>query len=573
MSPFRIPQAYNADLVINPPETKLMVGKLLCFDVETDEQDNFVGIALTQDGYYVEYFTELHYEVKTLLEENKLLGHGAKFDIDMLTKWGVNTSISMLVDDTKIMAYVFDSSNPSFGLKDLAKKYLKLEWPTYQEMVHPDPEKPHTKVTLDKRDKEDVAHYCGMDALSTFRLYKYFMQRYSTEQKNYYLTLEMPFYHLLYKMEKKGVQIDVDYLKKLDGELETELIEAEKGLRAIYPGDYDINSPKQMLKVLQDMGHSIESTGKTILDTLLPDPFIEQLLKYRKVHKLQKTYTKGLLKIPTLPRVHTKFNQVNKDDHGIITGRISSSDPNLQNIPKVDKKETNKLGSLIRKLFIAAPGHTLLCADYSQVEYRLLAEMSNDPILVDAFKNGEDVHEAAGKLLNKDRAFGKTFNFASVYGAGDKRIAAMAKITPEEANALLTKYWAGMKKAAVWVTAQKFLAKKNGGVKTILGRFIPILDIRDKNKYKRFAAERRAVNYTIQGSCADILKKAMLDMYRDGIMPILQVHDELIFEVPDGTDKEAFRSKVVSYLQNAIRLKNVELTVEAKYGSNWSECK
>lgn len=566
------PHLYGARLHINEPYV-LDLDKPMAFDVETDEQDNFVGVAFCQHSDDVYYYSELNDDVKKALQASWLIGHGARFDIDMVQKWGLNTSISSLKFDTKIASYVLNSTLPSHSLKDLGKYYLDWTWPTYKQMVHPDPEHPKTKLTLDKQSVEAVGRYCGMDALATWWLYNRFIQLMNESQRKFFNEIEMPMYQLLHYVEKAGVQIDMEYLHKLDTDLAHDLVVFDENLRKIHPGTYNLKSPKQLLVVLKEQGFDLNTTKSEVLRSLLPHPFIEVLLKYRKLDKLHSTYTQGLLKLKTLPRVHTRFNQVTQDDHGIVTGRLSSSEPNLQNIPRVDKKKPDVYGSKIRRLFIPKSGHELLAVDYSQVEYRLFAHFTQDPVLLEAFKNDRDVHEETGKLVGADRGVGKTLNFAAIYGAQPKKIAQTANITEDAAIKMLDLYWRKMPKAAAWVTRTKYFARKTSGITTLFGRFIPIPSFGSKNPWERMAAERQAVNYVIQGSAAEIIKKAMLNLFDNGILPNLQVHDELLFEVPHSELLDRYRELVVDTMQNCVKLNNVNLKVEVGYGRNWAEAK
>lgn len=565
------PHLYNARLHINKPYV-LDLGKPIAFDVETDEKDNFVGVAFCQHSDDVYYYSELRDDVRMALQAYSLVGHGARFDMDMVEKWGIPTPISHLKFDTKIASYVLNSTLPSHGLKDLAKHYLDWTWPTYKQMIHPDAEHVRTKVTLNLQPVETVARYCAMDALATWYLYNRFTQKMTTEQTKFFEEIEMPMYRLLHQVEKLGVQVDTDYLNTLDKNLAHDLKVFDENIRKVQPGEYNLKSPKQLLLVLKERGFDLDTTKSPVLKALLPDPFIEELLKYRKLEKLHSTYTQGLLKIPTLPRVHTRFNQVTQDDHGIVTGRLSSSEPNLQNIPRVDKKKPDTYGSMIRRLFIPKPGYTLLAVDYSQVEYRLFAHFTQDPILLEAFKNDRDVHEETGKLVGADRSIGKTLNFAAIYGAQPKKIGATAGIPEDEAGKMLDLYWKKMPKAASWVTSTKYFARKQGGVATLFGRFIPIPKISSKNPWERMAAERQAVNYIIQGSAAEIIKKAMLQLEKQRIIPVLQVHDELLFEFKEPLEK-TWKSIVTDIMENCVTLNGVKLLVDANYGDNWANAK
>ena len=539
------PEKYGAKLHINP--TNIPWGSPLAVDVETDEKDNFVGMAICYTEKEVSYFTT----PQLWIAEAKLITHGGKFDIAMLQKWGCDVKISQLLYDTKVLGYMMDSSKGRYGLKSLAKEHLGMEWPSYKEMVGTGKK----KVTLDKQPVERVAAYCGCDALATFRLYKYLIARLSKSQKQYLNEIEMPFYRSLYKMEQKGIQVNSEHLRKLDTEFQTDILELELKLKQY--GDFNPRSPKQVVKVLKQNNVPVNSSDSRILKDFVDNEFVKLLLEFREVSKLRSTYTEPLLASPTLPRIYSYFNPTRT-----VTGRLASSKPNLQNIPtRTDK------GHKLRQAFCTKPGYKLVVIDYSQIEYRLFAHFSQDPVLLEAYKNDRDVHDETAKIIGADRRVGKTLNFAAIYGASAKRISQTGDIDKGRADDLLSRYWSKLSKAASWITRTKWEARKNEGVSTFFGRFIPLPNINSRNKFERFAKERQAVNYVIQGSAAEIIKKAMIELDDKGYVPILQVHDELIFEVEDG--RAEHDASVIKYIMESVVQLTVALKVDVKIADNW----
>ncbi len=485
----------------------------------------------------------------------KFLTHGGKFDISMLQKWGVSISYDRIVEDTKILAYVYDSSLESLKLKFLANHFLNIDYPTYKEMVGTG----KNKQTLDLQPVERVAAYCGLDTFSTFKLRHYLLNCLSHKQKKYYYELELPVYRLLSQLEDKGVFIDSELLQKTDKEFKQEMDYWEDKLKSYAP-TVNPRSPKQLIPLLNQYKIPVKSTNNTVLEPYKDRIIVSELLKYRKYKKLKSTYTEAFLNNPTLPWVHANFLQKT------LTGRLASSKPNLQNIP-VSTLE----GKKIRGFFIAPLEHRLLVLDYSQIEYRLFAHFTQDPILLEAYNIGEDVHEKTGKLVQADRKLGKTLNFAAIYGAQPKRIAQTAGIKVSVAEQLLEQYWSRLPKAAAWITAQKWLARKNGAIETLFGRKIKLRGIDSSNVYERLHAERVGVNAIIQGSAAEIIKQAMLNLQKINYIPICQVHDELLFYIHES-DLDKALSKIKQIMETAVSL-TVPLIVTGGYVNTWAEAK
>lgn len=543
-------------------------------DVETDESDprNFVGLALydwrdRSKGVY--YFSSLSKDLRSLLEKSKFIGHNVKADLGWLSLWGVNIQPNQIFGDTMIMAYTCSSTEESYGLKDLVFKECGWSYPTYRNIVGTGAK----KCTLDKQSTVLVANYCGMDAFVTAKLYDLLWSKLQTGGgARYYQSVELPTYVGLFQIENAGIRLDVDYIRKLDGEFSNRRDELLTELKAsVGADDFNPGSPKQVQEVLfKKVGITETETGVKILKQYDHIPEIQQLLHYREVSKLASTYTGAFLALPTLPYVHTTFNQVSisdtGDSKGIRTGRLSSSDPNLQNIPTRTEK-----GNLIRSAFVAASGHKFIVADYSQIEYRVLAHYSGEQRLIKAFLLGADVHEETGKALGVDRKVGKTLNFAAIYGSQPAKIADTAGISEEQATVFLKKYWDNLPGVKAWISYSLMQARMKGGVTTLLGRFIKLPDLVSNQKFVRLHAERAAINYIIQGSSAEIMKMALIKLLKLGLDVRLTVHDEFIVQAKDDY-AETTRKKVEQCMANVVALK-IPLLVDAHVGQNWREAK
>lgn len=577
------PHQYGAKLFINEP-VSLTSEKPVFIDLETDEKDNFVGAGYTQNGVEVYYTTDLYtigVQIGTNLNQTylkgssfRLVGHNLKADAKWLAKWGVKIKPEQLQDDTILMSYAINSTKESHSLKDLGKE-LGYEWPTYSEMV----DKGRKKVTLDKQDVSRVGAYCAMDVMVTYKLWEHLQKKMDLNARRIYQNIEMPLMRILYEMELQGVLIDVEKLRNIDGRFRSQLDLCRQSLaRMSGKPDLNPNSNRQIAEILEGRGISLPTTqkgnkkvDKFVLEQHQDDGFVKDLIEYNKIEKLVSTYTGGFLKRETLPKIYTTYNQVvsqrnHQNETGISTGRLSSSDPNLQQIPTRTEE-----GRLLRELFVPRGGFVLIDADYSQIEYRLLAHFSKEPILLEAFKNGKDVHEATGKALGVDRDTGKTLNFASIYGAQAQKIANTAKVSEEEAKKFLEKYWNVLPSVTAWIKRVKFEASKKGGIFTLMKRWIPIQGFDSRNKYDRWAAERMAVNYLVQGSAAEIMKMAMIELRKKGYLPLLTVHDELLFEVQEPAEWLA-KERIKETMESVVTL-DVPLVADIGIGSSWREAK
>lgn len=589
------PDRYGVELLIDPEGVP--DGKVAVVDVETDEKGNFVGIGVMCDPLCVRYYSTLGPDLISYLGSIDIVGHNLKFDAHQLQNWGVAISSTRLAQDTMLKSYVCNTTKESHGLKELAKEYLNMEWPSYDDMVGIGKD----KITLDKQDVAKVAAYCGDDCVATYRLNQYFDRKMNPAQKGYYNNIELPTMRLLFRMENKGVTVDVDYLKQLKvdfekvaEELMAQLSEYIKASGIAIPcvkscpkrehiHEFKPKSPKQVLFLLNAMGIPVQGTDRNDLAPHMNHEFVSLLAECRKVQSMLSKFVNKWLGLPTLPKIHTTFSQVSLDEEsgdykGIRTGRLSSKDPNLQQVKRADSDSEEDYGRVLRSAFIPSPGKSLLVFDFDQFQYRLLAHFTKEPVLLGAFQRGEDVHEATGKVLfSKDhitkfeRSIAKNCNFGAVFGAQAEKIAAVAGCSIEEADKFLRLYWQKLPGVTRWINRTKMLAHVHKSVKTIFGRVIPLPGIDSRNRFEVMHTERQAVNFIIQGSEADIIKMAMLRTDSSGDMPILQVHDELHFEVEPGTEEIGLR-RIRPILEGIVTL-DIPILASGGTGPNWYEAK
>lgn len=555
---------YGAELLVNPEDYTL--DETCVIDVETDECDNFVGIGIACSSDRVYYFSHFDRGLAARLEEVNLVGHNLKFDAKLLKLWGCDVKPQQLFADTMLMSYVIDTTKDSHGLKELSKELLKREYANYKSIVG----KGKKKLTLDKQPLAVVSAYCAADVRCTYDLWKLFEGRLSPIQRKVLEELDMPLMRLLFEMEQTGIQVDREYLATLQEKF-TVLSEA-KAEQLQLKGLENPRSPKQVLEWLNANGVDVDSTDKKVLQYHGTNPIVKELVEYRETHKLLSTYVLPLLDLSEADeRIHTSFNQVTyekADDQwkGIRTGRLSSSSPNLQNIPV-----RSEAGKLIRRAFVPDNGYSLICADFEQIEYRLLAHFANDELLIQAFLNGKDVHDETGKAIGGDRKLGKNINFAAIYGAGADKVGQMCKISKAKAQAFLDSYWEKLPKVKSWVNGVKKKAYEEVGVRTLYGRWIALPGIRTWMEHERWHWERAAVNYVIQGSAAEVLKLAMLKCSASGYKPLLTVHDELLFNSkPENVEREA--AEIGRLMAGVVSL-NVPIIAKVNYGKDWSAAK
>jgi DNA polymerase-1 len=596
---------YGAKLYIN--RWDLFNPAMECsFDVETNGLEGadciVLGCSVVYNDKEVFYFTKEHMPRLTeALRTRNLITFNAKGDV----RW-MDLDINRVIDDVMLMSYVHCSTKKSQSLKDIAFNEFGARWPTYKEMIVNTEYEEEVAYWQTVREKleigklafnriikvaktrnlefqtvEKVANYCGMDAFMTFLLRNHYRGTLDGTQKRFYQMVELPVMKVCKEMEDKGVMVNVDRANELGFDFTTRANAAKVDLFRIAEGEFNPNSPDQVLELLTGKFRlKVKGTRKEDLQPHQAHVFVNALQRYRAVAKLLSTYTTPLAELamqdPTR-RIHANFNQIAVQDtgehKGIRTGRFSSSDPNLQNIPS-----RSELGKLLRTIFVAQGKHAFVNADYSQIEYRILAHITGEPVLVEAFLAGRDAHQETGDLLGlvgktakETRHIGKTINFAAIYGAFIDKIAFTTGLPRAEAERIFNEYWVKLPRVLEWKMDTLRTARREGGVRTMFGRFIDIADLSASNKYLRGHAERQAINYIVQGSAADVIKMAMNRIRRYGLVPVLQVHDELMYEVPEEQVSEVI--ELVGREMRGVLTMKVPLAVEPWFGKTWAEAK
>lgn len=580
---------------------KLAASKVFAFDTETTSLEpisaQLVGLSFAWGRGDAAYIPVGHAGLdsvgqlpfKTVLEKLKpvlldpkvkKVGQNCKYDLAVLKKYGVE--IAPIECDTMIASYILNPAGPH-NLDDLAQQHLDHTTIKYEDVTG----KGKKQINFSDVNIHKACEYSGEDADVTLRLYEVFMPQISDSTfKMLFNEIEMPLMHVLLGMELDGMKIDVDYLSNIGREFDTKLKALEKEIYKEAGEEFNISSPKQLGVILFEKmglawGKKTKTGYSTDVDSLtaLADQHKigELVLEYRSLSKLKGTYIDALPAIinHSTGRIHTSFNQTVAE-----TGRLSSSEPNLQNIP-IRTEE----GRRIRAAFIAEKGFKLLSADYSQIELRILAHIAEEDVLIDGFKNGLDIHSltAAGifgvkpeKVTKEQRSVGKTVNFATIYGQSAFGLSKQLKINPAVAQEYIDNYFARYPNVAKYRENAFKDARKKGYVETLFGRRRYLPDINSKNGNIRQNAERMAFNTIFQGTAADIIKKAMIEV-DSGLKEVsptsrmlLQVHDELVFEVPES-DLEKVSSFVSKAMSNVVKL-SVPLTVDVAMGHNWAEC-
>ena len=523
--------------------------------------------------------------LKPLLEDPGVakIGHDLKFDAIVLARHGVR--LGGLDFDTMIASYLVDATRSTYPLEELA-----LEHTSYKALTEEDVCGKGVKaLSIGDIPVEAALDFACERADLAGQLAPILRALLDKEQlAEVYRSLELPLIPVLMAVEQAGVRVDTAALAVQSRQVDVELNRLMKRIHELADGEFNINSPKQLAEVLFDrMGLPVlkrtgtskaPSTAVEVLEELaLTHELPKLILDWRGMMKLKGTYIDALPQLvnPDTGRVHTCFNQA-----VAATGRLSSSDPNLQNIPI-----KTELGREIRGAFIADPGHVLISADYSQIEFRVLAHLSEDPVLVDAFREGADFHQrTALKIFGTDsrrdphelRSIAKMVNYALLYGKTAFTLSKDIGATPEAAQEFIDAYFAGFPRVRAFIDRTIEEGRATGVVKTMYGRRRFAADLHSRNYQLRSAAERMAVNMPIQGSAADIMKRAMIDVhaalaqYPEARM-ILTVHDELLFEVREDRAQEV--AEVVRERMQAATPLVVPLTVDVGIGANWKEAK
>ncbi len=509
------------------------------------------------------------------------IGHNLKYDATVLARAGA--PVRGIAFDTMIARWLLQSAERALGLKDLAYFELGIQMTPITDLIG----KGKNQLSMADVPVDRAAPYACADADVSYRLAQKFEGQLRAEGLwDLFSRVEMPLLSVLERMEEAGITIDVPYLKSMSADLAEKIQDLETRIYEEVGHQFNLNSTQQLSRVLYEelrlpTGRKTQTGYRTdadTLDELRPfHPIVGMILDYRQLIKLKSTYVDALplMVNPRTGRVHTSFNQT-----GAITGRLSSSDPNLQNIPV-----RTDLGKQVRRAFtVGSPGNVLLTADYSQVELRILAHITRDANLMESFRQQRDIHAAtASQILGvpldqvtaDQRRIAKTVNFGVLYGMSEFGLASQLGLARSEARAFIENYFARLPTVAEYLDSTKKQAAEQGFVTTLLGRRRYIPEINTPNWQIRSQAERTAINMPIQGTAADIIKVAMIRIDRAlqerdlRAKMLLQVHDELVFEVPEREVDEV-RSLVVDLMENAFPM-IVPLRVEAKTGKNWQD--
>ena len=522
--------------------------------------------------------------LKPFLESDEIpkIGHNLKYDRHILQNAGIDLKGTLL--DTMLFSYVNNSTITRHNLDAVSKRYLNINPTSYEDVAGKGAKQiPFSEVSIDV-----ASDYASEDADISLKLYEHIEPLVQKEAKlaKLYSEIEGPLIYTLGDIERNGVLIDSEKLSQQSKELEAKILKLESKVQKNAGEDFNLGSPKQLQEILYEkLGLPVikktpkgqPSTSEAVLQELSMDfPIVHDILSYRAISKLKSTYTDKLPKMinSNTGRVHTSYHQA-----VTATGRLSSSDPNLQNIP-IRSEE----GRRIREAFIAPEGYKILAADYSQIELRIMAHLSKDQGLMDAFAKGQDIHQATAAeifSINIDdvtpnqRRSAKAINFGLIYGMSAFGLSKQLQITRAEAQNYIEQYFERYPDVKNYMDETKSSAKQNGYVETVLGRRLYLADIESSNYQRRQYAERSAINAPMQGTAADLIKMAMTDLHsriRNESLDariIMQVHDELVIEVNENQLDE-LSDLTVNIMADIFKL-DVDLKVDADIGNNWDE--
>ena len=590
-------------LINKPFECKLLMEKLMAqtsvaFDTETTSINavvaELVGMSFSWSpgkAYYVAVPRDTQNAQGIIAifkpffanQSIEKIGQNLKYDITVLEKYGVEVKGDIF--DTMLAHYLIQP-DMRHNMDILAETYLNYTPVSIETLIG---KKGKKQGSMRDVDPTKVAEYAGEDADITLKLKHVFAPKLKeTNVEKVFSKIETPLVNVLADMEYAGVNIDVDGLEKYSKVLHEELLKLEDEITDLAGGPFNIGSPKQLGEVLFDKLKLVEkpkktktgqyATGEDILQGLRDKhEIIDKILNFREIGKLKSTYVDALPKLvnPNTGRLHTTFNQT-----VAATGRLSSTNPNLQNIPIRTER-----GRYVRKMFIPRDGnHTLLAADYSQIELRIIAALSGDENMIAAFKNGEDIHAATAArvfgidkndVTREQRSNAKAVNFGIIYGQGAFGLAQQTGLSRAEAKEVIDQYFNTYPAIRDYMDLQKEKAHEQGFVETIMGRRRYLKDINSRNAVVRGAAERNAINAPIQGSAADVIKIAMINLHQKmaeqefASKMILQVHDELVFDVPNA-EIDSLQNLIRQEMESAVELA-VPLIIDMGQGQNWLE--
>lgn len=582
---------------------RLQTSDLFAFDTETTSLNymkaEVVGVSFSVNSGEAAYVPFAHTypdapkqldrdwalkKLKPLLEDSKKakVGQNLKYDASVLANHGI--VLEGIKYDTMLESYILDSTGTRHDMDSLALKYLGHKTTHFEDIAG----KGVKQLTFDQIPLEVAGPYAAEDADITMRLHEVFWPKIEKEQKlvSLFNEIELPLVPVLSRIERKGALLDIDLLAEQSQDLETRISELEKEAHEIAGQVFNLGSPKQLgeilfekleLPVVKKTPKGAPSTAEDVLVELALDyPLPKLLLEHRSLSKLKSTYTD---KLPIMlsevsGRVHTSYHQA-----VTATGRLSSSEPNLQNIP-IRTEE----GRRIRKAFIAPPGFSLVAADYSQIELRIMAHLSKDAGLLSAFNEDRDVHTATAAevfevdqdaVSSEQRRKAKAINFGLIYGMSAFGLAKQLGLGRNQAQEYIDRYFARYPGVKDYMDATREVAHEQGFVETLFGRRLYLPEINARNKMRQQAAERTAINAPMQGTAADIIKKAMLDVDRwllsqdvDASI-VMQVHDELVLEVNESI-LDTLIEKINTLMSGAASL-DVPLVVDVGFGENWDE--
>ena len=577
---------------------------VFAFDTETDGLDymtaNLIGVSFAVEEGKAAYVPVAHdyldapaqldrdwvlAQLKPLLEDKTLakVGQNLKFDASIVARYGID--MQGIKFDTMLESYVYNSVVGRHDMDSLALRYLEHKNISFEEIAG----KGKKQLTFNQIDLEQAGPYAAEDADITLRLHHALYPKVAADEKlnKVFETIEMPLVPVLSRMERTGVYIDSALLGAQSIELAQRLDEIEKLAYELAGEEFNLSSPKQLqailfekmaLPVIKKTPSGTPSTNEEVLQELALDyPLPKLLLEYRGLAKLKSTYTDKLPKMVNVAtgRVHTSYHQ-----SGTVTGRLSSSEPNLQNIPV-----RNQEGRRIRQAFVAKSGYKILAVDYSQIELRIMAHLSGDQALLDAFRHGKDIHAAtAAEILGlaiddvstEQRRRAKAINFGLIYGMSAFGLAKQLDMGRNEAQDYMNVYFERYPGVLEYMESTRNSAAEVGYVETLFGRRLYLPDIKARNGLRRKAAERAAINAPMQGTAADIIKLAMIavdewvqQQPQGQVSLLMQVHDELVFEV-EASVLDSVTAKVRELMEQAATLA-VPLIADAGHGDNWDQ--
>lgn len=586
---------------------QLQAAPAFAFDTETTSLDymqaDIVGVSFAIEAGKAAYVPVAHdymgapeqldrawvlAQLKPLLEDpNKgKIGQNLKYDMSVLARYDIQ--LKGIADDTMLASYVLNSTATKHNMDDLSERYLGHSTIHFEQIAG----KGSKQLTFNQIELEQAAPYAAEDADITLRLHQVLKSELSHQPSLQQLltTIELPLVPVLSSIERNGAKVDLHKLGEHSQEMSARLIQLEREAFELAGREFNLSSPKQLGEILyEEMKIPVKkktpkgqpSTAEAVLQELALDyPLPKLLMEHRSLSKLKSTYTDKLPQMinPATGRIHTSYHQA-----VTATGRLSSSDPNLQNIP-IRTEE----GRRIRQAFVAEAGFSIVAADYSQIELRIMAHLSGDKGLLSAFQQDQDVHRATAaevfgctvdEVSSDQRRSAKAINFGLIYGMSAFGLAKQLNIGQAQAKIYIERYFDRYPGVRRYMDEIRVSAKELGYVETLFGRRLYLPEINARNGAMRQAAERTAINAPMQGTAADIIKRAMINVQRwlaegqdpacQNVKMIMQVHDELVFEVPDA-QVEAFKQALKPYMENAAQL-DVPLLVEAGSGANWDQ--